>query len=203
MEKMKKIAKNLDTFCRVLQICCWVAGVTAIVGMLLVTAFFALDLAPEQVGTGYNAVDLGIVELELAAEATPAPEKVLIISVVDMAMGVAIAILAWLCIRCFRRILAPMMEGQAFHTAAASGLKRLALLTTVIGVVVNAVKMVSTLLTLGCYDLPKRLIGENVVGANVHISMDLTFLVVAAVMLLLSYVFSYGAVLQQQSDETL
>jgi len=203
MEKMKSTAKKLDVLCNVLQICCWIAGVAATVGILLIAAFFAFDLAPEQIGSGYNAVDMGFLELMLAEAVTPEPAKILLISLVDMAMGVVLAILAWLSIRCVRQILIPMQAGLPFQNEVVAGLKKLALYTVIMGVVANVVNLISHALTLGLYQLPQLLVGEKITGVEVNFTFDLTFLVVSAVSLLLSYVFSYGAVLQQQSDETL
>lgn len=203
MEKMKKTAKNLDVFCRVLQIGCSIAAVSALIGVLIVGAFFLFDLKPEQVATGYNALDIGFWELHLAEGVVPEPAKILINAAVDMGLGAVMAVLAWLCVRCVRGILTPMKEGLPFHAAAEEGMKKLALLTVILGAVSNAATMLGLFLTARCYGLPDLLLGQNITSAQLNYELDLTFLVVAAVLLLLSYVFGYGAKLQQQSDETL
>lgn len=53
------------------------------------------------------------------------------------------------------------------------------------------------------YDLPGLLLNEHITNVGINYSFDLTFVVSSAVLLLLSYVFSYGAKLQELSDETL
>lgn len=203
MEKMKKTAGILDILCHILQICCIVAAVAALVGVLIVGAFFLIDLKPEQVATGYQSLDLGFLELTLAESAAPEPAAVLLNASVDMGLGAVMAVLAWLCVRCVRRVLSPMKEGLPFHRTAAEGTRKLAFLTILLGVVSNASDMISLFLTVKTYHPSELLLSTNVVATELNYRLDLTFLVVAAVLLLLSYIFSYGQQLQQLSDETL
>lgn len=202
MEKLKNTAKKLDIVCRIMQICCIAGVIGALVGMLIVGSLFLFELAPELVATGYNTLDIGFLELELAEGVAPAPARILLNATVDMAMGAAMAVLAWLCIRCVRGILEPMKAGLPFHGAAASGMKKLALLTVIFGIVRNTANAVSLMLTMNCYHLPELLTGDRITGVQINMTFDLSFLVAAAVLLLLSYIFSYGAQLQKLSDET-
>lgn len=52
-------------------------------------------------------------------------------------------------------------------------------------------------------DLPSLIVGDKIASCKLDSITDLNFLLVFAVLLLLSYVFRYGEELQQQSDETL
>ncbi len=203
MEKMMKTAKVLDTICNIAQILTIVAAVSALIGALIVGAFFVFDLRPEQVATGYNALELGDYTLLLTQSATPEPAKVLINGAVEMGLGAVIAVLAWFCVRCVREILTPMKAGLPFQKTAAEAMGKLALLTVIIGALDNGSRMLSLYLTAKCYGLPNLLVGGNVASAQLSYELDLTFLLVGAVLLLLSYVFGYGAALQQQADETL
>ena len=58
-------------------------------------------------------------------------------------------------------------------------------------------------MTVFVFDLPALLISEKIVHIGSMFSVDLTFLIYWAILLLLSYVFRYGEELQQLSDETL
>ena len=203
MEKMKKTAGILDTLCHILQICCIVAAVAALVGVLIVGAFFLFDLRPEQVASGYESLDLGFLELTLAEAVTPEPAAVLLNASVDMGLGAVMAVLAWLCVRCVRRVLSPMKEGLPFHRTAAEGTKKLAFLTILLGVISNAADMISLFLTVKTYQPTQVLLSDKVIATQLNYELDLSFLVIAAVLLLLSYIFSYGQQLQQLSDETL
>lgn len=203
MERMKKTAKILNKLFHMLQIVCLIAAVSALIGVLIVGAIFLFHLKPEQVATGYHALDIGFWELNLADNVVPEPAEVLVNAAVSMGLGAVMAVLAWLCVRCVRGILAPMQEGLPFQAAAEKGMKKLALLTVILGALSNAATMLSLFLTARCYGLPDLLVGRNITSVRMNYELDLTFLVVAAVLLLLSYVFGYGAKLQQQSDETL
>jgi len=203
MEKMKKTAKNLDVFCRVLQILCSIAAVAAVVSVLIIAAFFVFGIPAEQIGTGYNSLDLGYLELELADGAVPELSGIFWIAGVNLVIGFMTVSLLWLALRYVREILRTMQEGLPFQPTAVTGLRRLAVYTVIWGVLRNAITLVNLWLTDRVYDISGLLTGEKVAGVELHLEVDLSFLMVAAVLLLLSYIFSYGAVLQQQSDETL
>lgn len=203
MENIKKNAKRLDIFFCVLQIACTVAAVAALVALILTGACFLFGLDPEQIGTGYNALDIGFLELELAPGFAPDPHSVLKIASVDLAAGFIAALLGRLAMKRIRGLLAPMKMGMPFHESVADNLKQLALLSLIIGVVLNATKLVNYLLTNHYYHLTELLTGEGILQVHIHQDLDLTFLVISGILLLLSYVFRYGQSLQQLSDETL
>ncbi|MBQ8900012.1 MAG: hypothetical protein IJY72_03570, partial [Akkermansia sp.] len=48
-----------------------------------VAAFFIFDLKPEQVATGYNVLDFGAFELELAAKYVPDESRILLMKAAD------------------------------------------------------------------------------------------------------------------------
>ena len=203
MDKMKKTAVRLDVFFNVLQVACIVAAVAAGVALVMIVACLIFRFDPEVIGTGYNVLDFGALELEVAEGFAPDKFRVLIIGAVDMAMGVILALLGRACVLCVRRLLVPMKEGLPFHEGASAGIRRLALLSLIIGIALNASEIASQLLTNHIYGLPELLLGERIAAVTVHSKLDLSCLVVSGVLLLLSYVFRYGQSLQQLSDETL
>ena len=203
MEKMQITAKRLDIFFHIMQVALNIVAVAALVGMAIVAAFFIFDLKPEQVARGYDALDLGVLELELSGHVVPEESRILLMKAADMAMGLVCAVIAWRGVKCIRSILAPMRNGLPFSGLVAPGLKKLAVLSLVLGVVCNISKAMNTALVMSCYKLPDLLLNDAIVGLTVNIEFDLSFIAVAAVLLLLSYIFSYGEELQQLSDETL
>ena len=203
MEKMKKAAVRLDVFFNVLQVVCVVAAVAAGVAFVMIAACLIFRFDPELIGTGYNALDIGFLELEVVEGFAPDKYRVLVIGAVDMAMGVILALLGRACTSSVRRLLSPMKEGQPFHSAASSSLRRLALLSLVIGVVLNISEIASRLLTEHIYSLTELLVSEKIAAVSVGGKLKLSYLVVSGILLLLSYVFRYGQELQQLSDETL
>lgn len=203
MDKMQSTAKKLDIFFHILQVALNIAAVATLVGIAIIAAFFIFDLKPEQVATGYDALDLGALELELAADYVPDKSRILLMKAADMAMGFVCAVIAWLSVKRIRVILVPMREGLPFSGLVAPGLKKLALLSLILGIVVNITKALNIFLTLECYGIPQLLISNKILRVVVNFEFDLSFIAVAAVLLLLSYIFRYGEELQQLSDETL
>jgi len=203
MNKMQSTSKKLDIFFHILQVVLTIGAVASVVVLVIIAAFFFFDLRPEQVGTGYNMLDLGYLKLALHENATPAAANILAISAADTVMGCIIILLSRSAVTCIRSLLQPMREGLPFHGTASAALKKLALLTMVLGVVINVSDLVNRLLVLRCYDLPNLLLGDKIIHVSVENVFDLSFVVVGAVLLLLSYIFRYGEELQQLSDETL
>ena len=201
MERMKKMAVIADTVCHVLQVCCLVAGIAAAVGVVIVAAFFLFDLRPEQVATGYQSLTLGYLELTIADAATPDPTKVLANAAVQIGMTGVLAVLAWRYMGCIRKILAPIQEGAPFHSTVCLQTQKLALLTVFLGVAANAQELIGMFLNMRTYNLPALLTGGNITAAQLDMQLDMSFLAVAAVLLLLSYIFRYGQSLQG-TDET-
>ena len=202
MDKMKKTAVRLDVFFQVLQVACIVAAAASGVALVMIIACLIFRFDPELIGTGYNVLDIGFLELEVAESFAPDKYRVLAIGAVDMAMGVILALLGRACTASVRRLLSPMKEGLPFHESAAACLRRLALLSLIIGVVLNASEIASQLLTEYIYGLEGLILGEKIIGMELHSKLKLSCLVVSGVLLLLSYVFRYGQTLQQLSDET-
>lgn len=202
MERMKKMAVIADTVCHVLQVCCLMAGIAAAVGVLIVAAFFLFDLRPEQVATGYQSLTLGYLNLTIAETAAPDPAKVLANAAVQIGMTGVLAVLAWRYMGCIRKILAPVKNGDPFHGTVCLQTQKLALLTVFLGVVANAQELIGMFLTMRTYNLPALLTGGNITAAQLDMQLDLRFLAVAAVLLLLSYIFRYGQNLQKETDDT-
>ena len=202
MDKMKKTAVRLDVFFQVLQVACIVAAAASGVALVMIIACLIFRFDPELIGTGYNVLDIAFLELEVAESFAPDKYRVLAIGAVDMAMGVILALLGRACTASVRRLLSPMKEGLPFHESAAACLRRLALLSLIIGVVLNASEIASQLLTEYIYGLEGLILGEKIIGMELHSKLKLSCLVVSGVLLLLSYVFRYGQTLQQLSDET-
>ena len=66
MNKLTSTARKLDIFFRILKVMVSIGMVTCCVGLVLIGAYFLFDLAPEMIGSGYNTVEIGSLELALA-----------------------------------------------------------------------------------------------------------------------------------------
>jgi len=96
-----------------------------------------------------------------------------------------------------------MAKGEPFAGLVSGKLKQLAALSLVLGLAAEGLKMVGQAVTANMMDLQSLLMSEKIAGVSLNYEMDLTFLLVFALLRLLSYVFRYGEELQQLSDETL
>jgi len=65
------------------------------------------------------------------------------------------------------------------------------------------VQIVSTAMMVVGFDLENLLINDKITHITINATLDATFLLTGALLLLLSYIFQYGQQLQQLSDETL
>ena len=57
--------------------------------------------------------------------------------------------------------------------------------------------------TLTGYNLNELFLSDKITGVSVTYSCDLSFLIYALVLFLMSFIFKYGSELQKLSDETL
>ena len=96
-----------------------------------------------------------------------------------------------------------MMDGNPFAPSVSGNLKKLSLLTLVYGVWGNLGSVVLTFLKMNHFQLDRLADGELILSVAPNYQLNLGFVIVYLVFLLASYIFRYGAELQQLSDETL
>lgn len=203
MTKLNSTAKKIDAFFKIFHTLLNIAGIALLVGLAIIGAAFLFDLDPTMVGHGYNTVDIGFLELQIADAYAPDPHHVLKVLAVQSVLALVVCFVARLCVTCVRQILQPMTENAPFSSTVSTNLKKLAKYSVILGIAVNAIQIVSHVMLVLGYDLHLLLLSEKITHLEFFFTFDPTFLVVAAVFLLLSYIFRYGEELQQLSDETL
>lgn len=203
MTKLASTSRKMDRFFKVLDIFLAIGAVCCVVGLGIIAAGFLFNLAPEQIGTGYNSLELGFMEFQLAEGFAPDKKMLLLQTAIEIALTLICLLICKRCIGCIRRILEPMTKGKPFHSTVSINLKKLARLTLVFGITTNLVNAVLFALTARSFDLVNLFVSEKIVHIALNYHFDLTFLVIFAILLLLSHVFHYGEELQQLSDETL
>lgn len=207
MNRLTKTAKVLDV---VLRVAFWILILAAVVAASgCVLSFFAHnpDAQPKE-GVQPNApgVNLGFVTLQLAANERPAQDiaqiqqSVSLLGMLGVIAGIALAAFS---IHLLRGILKPMKQGQPFQSTIGTNLKKLGWLSLVGGGVLSALQLAMARLVVHGYDLKHLLVNDKISDVTCKFTFDAGFLLVAAVCFLLSYIFTYGAQLQQLSDETL
>ena len=185
METMKKTARILD---RVFLILFWLLAVFCVV--------FAGMSVWLLLGGGASGVQI-LTYGGISLREIPAEEFAGVFARMT-AMFVLAAGLLLYGIRVLRRILTPMKQGQPFHASVSRSFRRLGWLSLLLGVL-------QPVFVSMAHGMMARLVAQQTelnVGTPYNV-LDVTFLLVAALLFLFSFVFQYGEELQRLSDETL
>lgn len=203
MNDLKKTATILDKILHILSIVIKIVAVSLIVGLGILAAGFLFDLPPHLIGTGYNHADLGFVTFTVAEGFLPDHQIIWYEVAAELILSLICMVPAHFSVKAIRNILAPMKNGEPFHNTVSVNLSRLARYVCSLGIGLNLQEIISNILLTKAYDLPNLLLSEKITYVEFMFTFDFGFLLVYAVLLLLSYIFRYGEELQQLSDETL
>ncbi len=203
MDKLTSAAHKLDVFFKILRGFLTAAVIVCLVlaGIVLVGDIF--HLAPDQVGTGYYSVDIGGFSLDIAPSNAPEPWSSLRQAAAMLVMGAVGVFIARRAVGCIRAMLKPMQEGQPFQQDVSMNLRKLAWFSIILGVWFQLMQLVNQYTMMNLWDIENLLLSDKVTRVTMNVPVDLNFLLVAAVLFLLAYVFRYGTELQTLSDETL
>ena len=106
-------------------------------------------------------------------------------------------------IHVLRFILRPMKEGQPFQKGISLKLRKLALVSLVGGAVHQILVLVYNNYKISAFDMKSLFNSDLLLDYSHMYNINITFLIVAIILYILSYVFKYGEALQKESDETL
>lgn len=204
MEKLIKTATKLDKVFKVFQTLFTVLAIVAAVFVGIILLGWLLSWNPDTIATGYESLDIGFLELQIADAFAPDKWMVLLEAAIMLALTSICCVIGHFEVKCIRAILQPMTQGQPFSGAVSKNLKKLAILSIVVGIALNCTVLAEQIITVCAYDLPGLLLSDKITHIAINFgTFDLSFLVYSAILLLLSYVFRYGTQLQELSDETL
>lgn len=205
MTSLCKTAKAIDSVFRILRVLASIACIVSLVFTLLIGAALAFQWDPSVLVEADQIISLGSVQLTIAPEYVFSMDSILYYGLVNMAMILVLSFAALISIRYIRSILLPMTEGEPFRDIVSSNLKKLAWVTIIFGVVKFFLTGLETYLVGHFYGeaLGEIIEGSLITNIAYEAEGDLTFLLVAGVLFLLSYVFRYAQELQKLSDETL
>jgi len=202
IEKLSSTAKKLGTFFRVLQKIIGICAIVMLCVLLVLTVANAIN--PDiTIGTELNSVNIGYLTIVVAPEHTPSNGAILTFTWIIAVLGAICAAVICLGIGYIRRILSPMAEGKPFHPDTAKYIKKLAILSLILGILRNLGLFAETVSSLWAFGLNELLGSGAIQSVSVNFTVELGFIIVFFLLLLMSYIFSYGAQLQQLSDETL
>ena len=203
MNNLSNTAKKLDRVLEIAHIVFGALAIACIVGVALIAAAYILKLDPSMIGTGYENFDIGFLELTVAEGYAPDRWLVLLQAAITLAVSCRLMYDARHGVGYIREILRPMKEEKPFDSIVNTNLRKLARLSINLGILYNIMILSKQIIAVFVYDLPGLLVGEKIAAVSGMFTVDLSFLIYWAILLLLSYVFRYGEVLQQLSDETL
>lgn len=205
MKPLCKTAKTLDTVFKLFKTLVIIACAASLIAAAFIGCALLFDFGTDILGEADTALVLGSVRLSLSSEAELPLQTLMHHFLVDVVMILALSVFTLIAIRYIRTILHPMTEGEPFRDVVAVNLKKLAWLTIIYGVVQFFLDGVEGFLINNLYgDTLKELVsGSNITAITYENESQLTFLLVAGVLFLLSYVFRYAQELQKLSDETL
>ena len=200
MDKLKKIANTLDSVAKLIF---YINVGAAILFLVIWIIIFGEVLKDQNALREYLVLTLGSVKLGIV------PEKAPYVAYTNMRFYVgtlAVFLISFFMlygIKIIRKILKPMKEGLPFDESISKNLRNLGILTLIGGGIWSITKLIIDTTTFNAYQISELFRPEIVTSVELSVSLDTTFLLIAAVFFLLSYIFQYGAELQKLSDETL
>ena len=203
MNNLSNTAKKLDKIFEIVHIVLGALAIACIVLVALIGIAYVLKLDPEMIGTNYENFDVGFLELTVAKQYAPDKWLVLLQAAITLAAGCRLCYDGRRGVGYIRQILQPMKEEKPFASIVSTNLKKLARLSINLGILANIIILAEQIMTVFVFDLPGLLISEKITHVGGMFNVDLSFLIYWAILMLLSYVFSYGEQLQQLDDETL
>ncbi len=203
MDKLVSTARKIDVFFRIVDVLLKIAFVACLVCVAIVAAAGILDLPDEMVGSFDQMLEFGSLTLHIAEGYVPDFGSMLLQNALMCALAAVICYVAILGVKTIRAILAPMKDGQPFHSEVSRNLRKLGWLGLIISLMSQALETVSLLTAAATMKLETLLVSDKITHVDINVGFDLSVLIIPAVLFLLAYVFKYGEELQTLSDETL
>ncbi|MDD3796728.1 MAG: DUF2975 domain-containing protein [Lachnospiraceae bacterium] len=195
MKELSKIAKGLDIFLRIvfwlLLVMCAAAVVVAAVMLIggeqlwQQNDFSAMVLSFN--GIAYNGTDISSVNL---TQTFPMMAALFVVAGPIVLYGIHIV----------RKMLQPMKEGRPFDTAVSKNFKKLGWFSLIYGIAEIIIKAISQHFVISA--LSEAALSSGAILSVEHM-YDGSFILIAVLLFLFSYIFRYGEELQTQADETL
>lgn len=204
MDKLTSTARKIDTVFKIADIMLKIAFVTCLVFLGIIAVGLIFDLPTEMIGSVDSmSLSVGPLTFHIAEGFMPDLRDMLGYLALLLGLGAAVSVVAIQCVKSIRTILAPMKEGQPFRSDISANLRKLGWFSLTLSLMVQAMEAISLCAMTYAQHLDTLIISDKVTRLEVNASFDLSVLVIPLVFFLLSYIFRYGAELQQLSDETL
>ena len=196
--KMTRVAKNLDFVANV------GGKITAGMGIVcLLIAALSLAFGGRMFMEGTITLNLDFIKFHLA-DHSYVNERFIKLYVCFATLGGGIyCFLLYYISGLLRRILAPMKNGRPFETGISENLKKVGWLVLIGGFLGELIGIAARLLLIKAYTIEELFVSGVITRIEFVFTMNFSFVLITCVIFFLSYIFTYGQVLQQDSDETL
>ena len=196
--KMIKTVSFLDTLVKVL------GGILRVFGIIfIVFALLVAIIGDGMFETGSFTLDLDFVKIHTTEDFLPDMGLMKVYACIGLLVGSAMCFVIFYITKLLRKIFAPMKEGRPFDGDAPVSIRRMAWASLAGGVVMNALGIVERFILTKAYPMEEIFTSPIISRIEYVFTMDFSFVTGFVVLMLLSYIFSYGQSLQRESDETL
>lgn len=196
--KMIRIAKNLDIFANV------GGKITAGMGIACVLiAFLTLIFGGQMFMDGAITLDIDFVKFHLADNYYVDEKFIKLYVFTGCLGGGVVCFLVYYISTLFRKLLAPMKLGRPFEMGISENLRKIGWAVLIGGLFSESLGVIGRMLLTRAYSMDELFTSSAITGTEYALTMNLNFVLITCVLFFLSYIFTYGQALQQDSDETL
>ncbi len=195
--KMIKTANGLHTFFKVFKKILEAATIV----LIAIGAIF--PFVKDKMLSPTSHISFGPLELVLANPVTTHATNEILLIEAAIVSALVLVIVSWLMVKSIIGILSPMKEGTPFEKGVSNNIRKIGVLSLVLGFMVQVLEMAITGVSFVAFDVESLINSSNVSTVNYDYQFNFSFILVAFLVFLLSYVFKYGEELQRESDETL
>lgn len=200
MKKLSKSAKSLDAFFSVLY---WVILVGSCIIATLTVVAMVIGSDSRLYHNVASQINIGGIILTPASDYIPTGSDAYIPLICNIITLAICAIVVCFGIKILRNILKSISNGEPFAKTVSINLKKLGWLTLFGGFSLSSCDVACRVAKLMVYNVLDLIKTDKISQITVNYYFDITFIVVAFLLFMLSYVFRHGEELQTLSDETL
>jgi len=196
--KMASTAKNLDVLANIGSKITAVAG-----GICIITAFLVLIFGEKMFAGSNVTLELDFIKFHLQNNAYMNEKFIRLYAFAGALGGGVICFIVYYIAKLLRRILSPMKAGRPFEAGVSANFKKIGWVVLIGGLLSELVGMTARMLLIKAYSIEQLFASPAIAETEFIFTLNFGFMLTSCAIFLLSYIFSYGQRLQQDSDETL
>lgn len=196
--KMKNLASTLETIVKVVGSIFFAVSIVCGVMAVLVAIF-----GEKMFAEGELSLSLGFVKLYVTDALEVKTGFMNAYVIVGLVTVMIICVAVYLASKLTRSVLEPIKDGRPFEAQVPKKLKKLAWVVLGCGALIQVAGIVESVLLSYAYSLNEIVNPLYISKVEFDYNVDFSFVLVFLIIMFLSYIFSYGQKLQQESDETL